>query len=111
WDFWLTAASRGFRGAHHPHSGLRYRKRGESMLSQADRDHPEIQAYMRRKHPTLLSERGLMRLESVEAPRYALIFVDTDQVLFTAGSADPSTAISSAEFDERLWRNNILPNG
>lgn len=109
WDFWLTAAACGFRGAHHPHFGFCYRNRGESMLSQARRDNGEIQSYMQRKHASLLSKRGLMRLESLEALRYAIIFTDTNQVLLTSGDSDPATAISQAEFDELLWRNIVLP--
>jgi glycosyltransferase involved in cell wall biosynthesis len=109
WDFWLTAAARGFRGAPHPHFGFRYRNRGESMLSQAHRDDGEIQSYMQRKHAPLLSRRNLMRLESIEAFRYAIVFVDTNEVLLTTGSSDPASAISQAEFDELFWRNIILP--
>jgi glycosyltransferase involved in cell wall biosynthesis len=109
WDFWLTAASRGFRGAPHPHFGFRYRNRGESMLSQAHRDDGEIQSYMRRKHASLLGKRNLMRLESIEALRYAIIFTDTNEVLLTTGSSDPASAISQAEFDEIFWRNITLP--
>jgi glycosyltransferase involved in cell wall biosynthesis len=109
WDFWLTAAAHGFRGAHHPHFGFRYRNRGESMLSQAHRDNGEIQSYMRRKHAPLLSKRSLMRLESIEAFRYAIIFTDTNEVLLTTGSSDPATAISQAEFEEQFWRNVVLP--
>ncbi|MGP0076790.1 MAG: glycosyltransferase [Bryobacteraceae bacterium] len=111
WDFWLTAAGAGFRGAQHPHFGFRYRNRGESMLSQSHRDNEEIQAYMLRKHSSLLSKRNLLRLESMEALRYAIIFSDTNEVLLTTGSSDPSTAISQAEFDERFWRNIVLPSG
>ncbi|HUD65110.1 MAG TPA: glycosyltransferase [Candidatus Sulfotelmatobacter sp.] len=109
WDFWLTAAGHGFRGAQHPHFGFRYRNRGESMLSQAHRDDGEIQSYMQRKHTSLLSRRSPMRLESLEALRYAIIFTDTNQVLLTSGSSDPASAISQAEFDELVWRNLVLP--
>jgi glycosyltransferase involved in cell wall biosynthesis len=109
WDFWLTAAEHGFRGAHHPHFGFRYRNRGESMLSQARRDNGEIHSYMQRKHASLLSKRSLMRLESIEAFRYAIIFTDTNEVLLTTGSSDPATAISQVEFDELLWRNITVP--
>ncbi len=109
WDFWLVAAARGFRGAQHPHFGFHYRNRGESMLSQAHRDHAEILSYMQRKHAPLLSKRSLTRLESMEALRYAILFTDTDQVLLTSGSADPGNAISQDEFDELFWRNMILP--
>jgi glycosyltransferase involved in cell wall biosynthesis len=110
WDFWLTAATRGFRGAHHPRFGFQYRNRGESMLSQAHRDDAEIHSYLRRKHPSLLSKRGLMRLEASEAFRYAILFTDTNEVMLTTGSSDTATAISQAEFDEMFWRNMILPS-
>jgi glycosyltransferase involved in cell wall biosynthesis len=110
WDFWLTAAGRGFRGAQHPHFGFRYRNRGESMLSQSHRDDAEIQSYIRRKHAPLLGKRNLMRLESLEAFRYAIIFPDTNEVLLTTGSSDPAATISQAEFDEIFWRNITLPS-
>jgi glycosyltransferase involved in cell wall biosynthesis len=109
WDFWLTAATRGFRGAHLPHFGFRYRNRGESMLSEAHRIDGELQAFLARKHRELLGKRNLIRLESEEAPRYAIIFTDTNQVLLTSGSTETSNAISSAEFDEMFWRNIIMP--
>jgi glycosyltransferase involved in cell wall biosynthesis len=109
WDFWLTAAGCGFRGAQHPHFGFRYRNRGESMLSQSHRDDAEIQSYIRRKHPQLLSKRSLMQLEAIEAPRYAIFFTDGAEVLLTTGSFDPNKAIPQSEFDEILWRNIVLP--
>jgi glycosyltransferase involved in cell wall biosynthesis len=110
WDFWLTAAAAGFRGAHHPYFGFRYRNRGESMLSQAKRDNAEILSYLRRKHASLLSKRSLVRLESEEALRYAIVFTDTNEVLFTNGSTDPKAAMSRATFDELLWRNLLIPS-
>lgn len=109
WDFWLTAVAHGFRGAQHPHFGFRYRNRAESMLSLSHRDNAEIESYLQRKHAPLLGKRGLMQLESIEAFRYAILFVDTNEVLLTTGDSDPATAISQAEFDERLWRNITVP--
>jgi glycosyltransferase involved in cell wall biosynthesis len=111
WEFWLAAAERGFRGAQHPHFGFQYRNRGESMLRQSKRDDAEIQAYITRKHASFLGKRNLLRLESIEALRYAIIFSDTNEVLLTTGSSDLSTIMSAAEFDERLWRNIIHPTG
>jgi glycosyltransferase involved in cell wall biosynthesis len=109
WDFWLTAAARGFKGANHPHFGFRYRNRGESMLSQAHRIDSELQFNIVRKHNSLLGRRSLLRLESEEALRYALVFTDTNEVLLTTGTSDPGSAIPMAEFDEMFWRNIILP--
>src|ERR1700733_6467891 len=110
WDFWLTAATRGFRGVQHPHFGFRYRNRGESMLSQSHRDSSEIQAYMHRKHTLLFSKRNLLRLESIEAFRYAIFFTDTNEVALTTGNSTAATMISQVEFDERFWRNITLPS-
>ena len=42
WDFWLAAIELGFRGKHLENFGFRYRKRPESMLSDSERDRPEI---------------------------------------------------------------------
>jgi glycosyltransferase involved in cell wall biosynthesis len=110
WDFWLTSAGCGFRGAPLPHFGFRYRNRGESMLSQAHRDDGEIRAYMQKKHPSLLSRRSLLHLEAMEAPRYAIVLLDKDEVLLTTGHSDSLTVLSQAEFAERLWRNLIIPS-
>lgn len=110
WDFWLTAAGLGFCGAHHPHFGFRYRNRGESMLNESRRDDGEIASYMRKKHPGLLKRRSLLRLESIEALRYAILFTDTNEVLFSNGSSDPSTAIPQTAFNEILWRNITVPS-
>lgn len=109
WDFWLSAADHGFRGAQHPHFGFRYRNRGESMLSQSHRDDAEIQSYIRRKHPQLLSKRSLLQLEAVETPRYAIFLTDTADVLLTTGSFDLNQTIPQSEFDEIFWRNIVLP--
>ena len=111
WDFWLTAAASGFRGAQHPNFGFCYRNRGESMLSQAHRDDGEIQVELRRKHAALLGRRGLMRLEANEAYRYAILFIDTNEVLLTSGGSGKSAVMPQTEFDELFWRNIVLPTG
>ena len=110
WDFWLSAAAHGFRGAHHPHFGFRYRNRGESMLSQSRRDSDEIHAYLKKKHRRLLSTRSLMRLESIEALRYAILFIDTSEVLLTSGNPGPEKLLPEAEFEELFWRNVAAPS-
>jgi glycosyltransferase involved in cell wall biosynthesis len=109
WDFWLTAAESGFRGAQHPNFGFCYRNRGESMLSQAHRDDKEIQCELQRKHAALLGRRGLMRLESKENLRYAIFLTDTNEVLLTSGNSENSVTLPQAEFDELFWRNIVIP--
>ncbi len=109
WDFWLTSAGRGFRGAQHPHFGFRYRNRGESMLTQAHRDNSEILGQLKRKHPFVLGRYGLMRSEAKDSFRYAIHFTDVNEVLMTSGSPEQAKVIPQAEFDEMFWRNLVLP--
>ncbi len=71
WDFWLQAASRGFRGQHLPHSGFQYRRRPESMLAEAERQRPILAHALRRKHAALYHPRNLLRLEAADMPRFA----------------------------------------
>ena len=73
WDFWLQAATRGFRGRHLPHAGFRYRRRPESMLSEADRQRDLLLEALRRKHTALFAPRRILALEAEEAPRFALV--------------------------------------
>jgi glycosyltransferase involved in cell wall biosynthesis len=111
WDFWLSAIAAGFRGVHHEHFGFMYRNRAESMLSQSKRDDSEISAYMRKKHKALFDRRNLARLEVAEAPRYAIVFTDTNETLLAAtGDAHAAVVMPQADFDALLWRNIVVPN-
>jgi glycosyltransferase involved in cell wall biosynthesis len=106
WEFWLSAAASGFRGVHHPHSGFLYRNRAESMLSQSKREEDALLAYVHRKHAALLQRDRLLALEEAEAPRHALVFLDTGEVLLGLGAA---RTLSRAAFDVLLWRNIVIP--
>ncbi|MDR3450053.1 MAG: glycosyltransferase [Alphaproteobacteria bacterium] len=70
WEFWLQAASKGFRGVHISDSGFQYRRRAESMLVGSERMRETIIDYMRVKHAKLLRPQSLIKLEEVEAPRF-----------------------------------------
>ena len=99
WEFWLQAAQQGFRGVFVPCAGFCYRRRGESMLSQSERNRPEIIADIRRKHKRLFEVGNLLRLEAAELPRYRLVLVDRDQVLALLDPArEPSAGVSTAAF-------------
>jgi glycosyltransferase involved in cell wall biosynthesis len=110
WDFWMSASERGFRGVHHSNFGFRYRNRAESMLSQSKREDAQISAYLQKKHRSLLERRNLTALEAVEAPRYALVLVDANEVLLSCGRPGAERVLTSAAFDEQLWRNIVIPN-
>jgi glycosyltransferase involved in cell wall biosynthesis len=110
WDFWLSAAGRGFRGHHHPQFGFQYRNRAESMLSQSKRDEAAINAYLQAKHRTFVGPRNVARLEQAEAPRYAVLFTDTHDVLLVTDVYAATQEVPQSVFDETLWRNIIAPN-
>jgi glycosyltransferase involved in cell wall biosynthesis len=110
WDFWLGALGHGFTGVHHQNFGFRYRNRAESMLSQSKRDDAQISAYIRKKHRPLLRGRNLVSLEATEAPRYAILFADTNETWLTAGLSGSPQPLANSAFDELLWRNIVIPN-
>ncbi|HEV7998216.1 MAG TPA: glycosyltransferase [Stellaceae bacterium] len=109
WDFWLAAIGLGFRGRHIDHFGFRYRKRPESMLSDSERDRPEITAYLSRKHRQLYRYDGLMTLEHREAPRYAVCHAGAAAVYLTSDPALDGERLSPVEFFERYYRARRAP--
>lgn len=90
WDFWLQGLAKGFRGVHVPNAGFRYRRRGESMLVEAERDIAPILAYVRAKHAQLFNVKAVLRLEIEARARYAVYHPDTGLVrcLTAAGNSE-----------------------
>jgi glycosyltransferase involved in cell wall biosynthesis len=80
WDFWLQGLGKGFRGVHVPDAGFRYRRRGESMLVEAERDLAPILAYIRDKHSQLYNVKAVLRMEIEARARYAVYHPDTGLV-------------------------------
>ena len=80
WDFWLQGLGKGFRGAHVPDAGFRYRRRGESMLVEAERDFAPILAYIRGKHSRLYNVKAVLSMEIEARSRYAIYHPDTGLV-------------------------------
>jgi glycosyltransferase involved in cell wall biosynthesis len=110
WDFWLTAIELGFRGKHLDNFGFRYRRRPESMLSNSERDRPEILSYIRRKHGQLFRCGSLITLEHREAPRYAIYTHDTGQVSLTSDPASDGKTLSVGEFYSQYYRAKLQPS-
>ena len=104
WEFWWQAAELGFHGVFVPRAGFSYRRRGESMLSQSERNRPEILAYMRCKHKQMFRVGNLLQVEAGELPRYRLALVDRDEV---HAVLDPtlwsSAEVSSAKHTTALF--------
>ena len=109
WDFWLAAIERGFRGKHLENFGFRYRRRPESMLSNSERDRPEIVSYINRKHKGLFRFDNLLALEHKEAPRYAIYISDSGTVNLTSDPAIDGLALSATDFFERYYRARSAP--
>ncbi|MBA3518066.1 MAG: glycosyltransferase, partial [Rhizobiales bacterium] len=82
WEFWLSCAEVGFRGAPFTESIFRYRRRAESMLTSSDAHREELIGYIRRKHAWLYNPRAAIALEAAESPRFAILFSDTNRVAF-----------------------------
>ena len=109
WDFWLSAIRLGFRGKHLPNFGFRYRRRPESMLSDSERDRPEILAYIHRKHKDLFRSDTVLALEHEDAPRYGVYLCDSDRVLWTSDPTIDGQAMSVEDFCELYYRARMAP--
>lgn len=105
WEFFLQAGGAGFRGRNLENFGFLYRKRGESMLAESERDAAVIRGEIERKHRALYRPRRLVDLEQVEAPRYAVVLSDRDEVLVMLDPAKgPVERLTLAEFEALWWR-------
>jgi hypothetical protein len=97
WEFFLQATLVGFRGAQAGRCGFRYRRRPESMLAQAQPQAERIEAEMRRRHRSAYSPGAQARREHAEAPRFALVRCDRDDVLLTAACDLPPHRLALSE--------------
>ena len=84
WEFFLRATLSGFRGAQAGRCGFRYRRRTDSMVATALRRVKAIEAEIRRRHRSAYEPAALTRREHAEAPRFALVRCDREDVLLTA---------------------------
>ena len=103
WEFFLRAAEKGFLGRNLESFGFQYRKRGESMLAESEREAAVIRGEIERKHRGLYRPRRLVDLEQGEAPRFAVLLADRNEVLLTLDPAHGAVArLDVGEF-ERMW--------
>lgn len=105
WDFWLSAAEKGFRGTCLGTFGFEYRRRPESMVTGSHRQDHAIRSYMRRKHKSLLSTARLLQEEQVSHPRYAIHYCDSDRILAaTDARLALSQPLSLDAFERLCWK-------
>ena len=115
WEFWLQGLERGFRGVHVPYSGFGYRRRGESMLTESERDYRPILTHIQGRHPKLFSVKAVVRAEAAIGRRYAVFLPDRGVVRCTT---DPATGnrgeggedLPLAEFARRILRAPERPD-
>jgi glycosyltransferase involved in cell wall biosynthesis len=109
WDFWLGAIELGFRGKHLKNFGFRYRRRPESMLSNSERDRPEITAYIRRKHKNLFCCKTLIAFEHTEAPRYAIHILGSGTVSLASDPLADGQVLTLKDFFAQYYRSRMAP--
>ncbi|HTN54282.1 MAG TPA: glycosyltransferase [Anaeromyxobacter sp.] len=56
WNFWISAAERGFRARRVPEPLLLYRVKSQSMITTANRHDRQLRAWIALRHPALFSE-------------------------------------------------------
>src|SRR4051794_39417908 len=106
WEFWLQGLELGFRGVHVPFAGFRYRRRGESMLMDAERDMAPIRTHLHCRHPGLYGVKAIARLEAEASRRYAVYLTDLGIVrcLNGGGRHDDGKDLTEDEFARRALR-------
>lgn len=110
WDFFLTAAQKGFRGRNAEFFGFLYRKRAESMLADSEREQGLLSGTMRSKHKALFSPRSLLQLEQAEAPRFALHTPANDGFIHAVDPAAPGCRVMDFAAHETLfWQAQVAP--
>lgn len=106
WDFWLSAAGRGYRGRPFDCGVLAYRKRPDSMLSRAHARDAELRAHLVRRHRWLFARDNLARLASREAPRLVLV---EDDAAWTVTDAATRAATAIPEQVDLLLQAAARP--
>lgn len=110
WDFFLTAAEKGFRGRNAEFFGFLYRKRAESMLAESERERGQLSSAMRRKHKALFSPRSLLQLEQAEAPRFAIYHPESDTFAYAVDPvADGRRLVDYAAHEAACWQAQVAP--
>jgi hypothetical protein len=101
WEFFLRATLAGFRGGGAGRRGFRYRRVGDSMLTEAREREEQIKADIRNRHRAAYQAGALTRREHAEAPRFALIRCDrADALLLAAADLQPRRVALAALAEE-----------
>ncbi|WP_186464759.1 glycosyltransferase [Azospirillum brasilense] len=104
WEFWLQGLERGFHGVHVPGTGFGYRRRGESMLTESERDYRPILTHIQKRHPALFAVRAVLRAEVAVGRRYAVHLPDRAVVRCVTDPAAGEEDVPLADFVRRVLR-------
>ncbi|CAO3457551.1 hypothetical protein [Azospirillum argentinense] len=104
WEFWLQGLERGFHGVHVPGTGFGYRRRGESMLTESERDYRPILTHIQKRHPALFAVRAVLRAEAAVGRRYAVYLPDRAVVRCVTDPALGEEDVPLADFVRRVLR-------
>jgi len=104
WEFWLSMLDAGYVGVPVHQAGFSYRRRPESMLAGSRRLEESLIAYMRDKHSRLYAPRNLMELEHEEAPSFAVLCVETDEIVFFSDPKMEFKQLKLKDFIENMRR-------
>ncbi|WP_449228472.1 glycosyltransferase [Azospirillum argentinense] len=104
WEFWLQGLERGFHGVHVPGTGFGYRRRGESMLTESERDYRPILTHIQKRHPALFVVRAVLRAEAAVGRRYAIYLPDRAIVRCVTDPSAGEEDLPLADFVRRVLR-------
>ncbi|HET6999509.1 MAG TPA: glycosyltransferase family A protein [Solirubrobacterales bacterium] len=98
WEFFLRASLAGHRGLLAGRCGFRYRRRPESMLSDAQRKQEALEAQIRGLHADAYEVGAQTCREHAEAPRFAVVLCDRAEVRLTAACDLEPRVLSVADY-------------
>lgn len=110
WEFWLQGLERGFHGVHVPGTGFGYRRRGESMLTESERDYRPILTHIQKRHPALFAVQAVLRAEAAVGRRYAVYLPDRAVVRCVTDPAAGEEDLPLADFVRRALRAPERPS-
>ena len=106
WDFWLSAAQAGFAGHAVSASFFRYRKRGQSMLRDAQAEGENVAQSVRAKHRWLFQSGQLAKIYAQEWPRFAFINADSAG---NFGELPTATQLTANQIQSKWWEAQVDP--
>ncbi|KAA0687623.1 glycosyltransferase family 2 protein [Azospirillum brasilense] len=104
WEFWLQGLECGFHGVHVPGTGFGYRRRGESMLTESERDYRPILTHIQKRHPALFAVQAVLRAEAAVGRRYAVHLPDRAVVRCVTDPAAGEEDVPLTDFVRRVLR-------